>query len=68
MPPKKTIRRRKRLGFSVPCPECQSVSRVIRTTLGERSPRPTSRRPRNYVVRERRCAHGHRFTTEEKAR
>lgn len=60
--------KRQRGGHSVPCPMCGSKSRVFRTTLGERL--RTSRRKRNFVVRERRClspAH-HRFSTEEHAR
>lgn len=54
--------------MSVPCPECGSPSRVCRTTLGERL--RTSRRKRNYVVRERRCISPakHKFNTEERTR
>lgn len=66
--PRKRRVLRKRLGFSVPCPECGSPSRVLRTTLGERLRK--SRRKRDFVVRERRCishAH-HRFHTEEHSR
>ena len=60
--------KRKRGGSSVPCPECGAHSHVLRTTLGERI--HTSRRKRDYVVRERRCvspAH-HKFHTEERSR
>lgn len=64
----KKLKKLKRGTMSVPCPKCGSPSRVARTTLGERL--RTSKRRRNYVVRERRCvspAH-HRFTTEEHTR
>jgi hypothetical protein len=56
---------RARGSLSVPCPQCGSPSRVFRTTLGERL--RTSRRKRDFVVRERRCISvtHHRFTTEE---
>ena len=60
--------KKKRGTAAVPCPECGAPSSVVRTTLGERL--RTSRRRRNYVVRERRCASPahHRFHTEEKPR
>lgn len=64
----KKPKRARRGSLSVPCPKCGSPSRVSRTTLGERL--RTSKRKRNFVVRERRCvspAH-HRFSTEEHSR
>lgn len=60
--------RRVRNGMSVPCPNCGSPSKVYRTSLGERL--RTSRRRRDFVVRERICLSParHRFHTEEHAR
>jgi hypothetical protein len=65
---RRPVRKRTRGSTSVPCPTCGSPSRVLRTTLGERL--RTSRRRRDFVVRERRCASPahHRFQTEERSR
>jgi hypothetical protein len=60
------IRRRKKFTSGVPCPECGEHSRVTRTTIGER--RHHTRRQRSYVLRERVCAAGHEFKTEEHPR
>lgn len=62
-------RRSRVRGTRCPCPECGSPTRVIRTTLGERS-RTITRLSRIYVVRERRCIGRarHRFHTEEHPR
>lgn len=64
----KKPKKKSRGTMSVPCPECGSPSRVLRTTRGERL--RTSHRKRNYVVRERRCISPakHKFSTEEHSR
>lgn len=54
----------RRAVMSIPCPTCGGPTEVMRTSLGER--RQTNR-PRNFVLRERRCLtpEEHRFFTEE---
>jgi ssDNA-binding Zn-finger/Zn-ribbon topoisomerase 1 len=64
--PKKPKRKKITRGHGVPCPECGSPSRVLRTSIGER----LVNAKRDHVLRWRRCvsrAH-HRFQTEEHAR
>lgn len=61
MRPKNTKRVRVRGTASHPCPECGARSRVTRTTLGERRVDAEH----DHVLRERVCASGHRFRTEE---
>jgi hypothetical protein len=55
---------------SVRCPECNSPSRVLRTTLGERLIKTVKKNRTNYVRRERRCISpaNHKFITEERVR